>query len=172
MVQKGSRARAIGSLVPAITRKAMERYGFPAAAVLTDWPLIVGSDLAAFTAPERLRWPKGAREGDEAPGDRNVPEGATLVLRVEGPRVLELQHRIPQLLDRINAHFGFRAVTEIRLLQAPIERKRQRKPASTAAPPARARIDPGTVEDPVLREVLERLGGNVSARAARREGES
>ena len=153
--------RSVGSFVPQLTRVALEKFGFPAAAILTDWPAIAGSDLASFTAPERLRWPK--RAGDPADGDNpwHGAEGATLILRVEGPRVLEMQHRTPQLIERVNAYFGFRAVIDVRLLQAPLAKpKRIVGPDRKQAP--KLPIAASDVADAALRDVLERLGGNVA----------
>jgi len=148
--------RSVGSLVPQVAKKAMEAYGFPAAAVLTDWPQIAGPELAAYTAPERLRWPRHS-DDDEEPGS----EGATLVLRVEGPRALELQHRIPQLIERINAHFGFLAITAIRILQAPLSRPRAVPKPPAVDPKARLPIPATEVADERLRDVLERMGAQV-----------
>jgi len=149
--------RSIGSLVPQVTKKALEKFGFPAAAILTDWPQIVGKDLAAYTAPDRLRWPKPGENGDE----EKSHEGATLVLRAEGPRALEVQHRIPQLIERINAHFGFQAITGIRILQAPIARKAETSSAKPLDPNARIAIPASEVPDERLRDLLERMGAQV-----------
>ena len=156
--------RSVGSFVPQLTRSAIEKFGFPQAAILTDWAAIVGADLASYTAPERLRWPRGAAEGTE---DKpwNGAQGATLILRVEGPRVLEIQHRTEQLIERVNAYFGFRAVIDVRLMQAPLA------PLTKAAPPRKqAPVTPiaaTEVADDRLRDVLERLGGNVKRETAK-----
>lgn len=150
--------RSVGSLLPQLTKKALEHFGFPAAAILTDWGIIAGADLAAYTAPERLRWPKTAGNGGDDDAGAN---GATLILRVEGPRALEVQHRIPQLIERINRHFGFLAITDIRILQAPLAKVRQtasRQPAKAAPPLAIAAAE---VADDRLRNALEQLGGEV-----------
>lgn len=175
MARKPPIGRSIGSLVPKVAQKALEKFGFPAAAILTDWPMIAGTDVAAYTAPERLRWPN--RPAPEADADVDVPwhgaEGATLQLRVEGPRALELQHKIPQLIERINAHFGFRAITEIRILQAPLSKpkKATNRVQSDVAP--RVPITATEISDDRLRDVLERLGGQVrhypAAKAALRK---
>jgi len=153
-------ARRAGAFAPNLTRPAFEKYGFPAAALLTDWAAIAGSDLAAFTAPERLKWPRQQREPEEADG----PHSATLVLRVAGPRAIELQHRLPQLIERINAYFGFRAVAQVRLYQAPLE------PSHTARHPQQ-RITPRadraglvkTISDPRLRTALSRIAAGIDA---------
>jgi hypothetical protein len=150
--------RSIGSFVPALTRTAVEKFGFPQAAILTDWPAIVGADLASYTQPERLRWPRGAAAAtDDNPW--NGAEGATLILRVEGPRVLEIQHRTEQLIERVNAYFGFRAVIDVRLMQAPLAKAKKAPEARKQAPVTP--IAPTEVQDDQLRDVLERLGANV-----------
>ena len=158
--------QSVGSFVPQLTRTAMEKFGFPAAAILTDWPAIVGAELAAYTAPERLRWPKRAGEPDSGDNPWNGAEGATLILRVEGPRVLELQHRAEQLIERVNAYFGFRAVIEVRLLQAPLTKSKR----PVGLPRRQAAIVPiaaTEVAHDALRDVLERLGGNVREQGKR-----
>lgn len=116
-------AKAVGSFVPGLTRKSFEKYGFSTATLLTDWTHIAGRDLASFTLPERLKWPRNVEAyEDVADAERGRP-GATLVLRVDGPRAIEVQYQSNQIIERINAHFGYRAVSEIRFLQAPLERR-------------------------------------------------
>lgn len=146
--------------MPRLTRKAFEKYGFASAALLTDWASIVGADIASYTAPERLRWPRGVDAyGDVENGNEGRP-GATLVLRVDGPRAIELQHKAQQIIDRINASFGYRAVADLRFVQAPL-------PLPTAAPSApKMRSDDeavtstpelNAVQDTALRKALARL---------------
>ena len=72
--------------------------------------------------------------------DRGRP-GATLVLRVDGPRAIEVQYQSTQIIERINAHFGYRAVSEIRFLQAPLDRSgRQTDPRADEIAARRRRI--------------------------------
>lgn len=110
--------KTVGSFVPTLTRKAFEKFGFSTATLITDWARIAGADMAAYTVPERLKWPRGA-EGwaDESDGARR---GATLHLRVDPARALDVEYRTRQITDRINAYFGYRAVEAIRLIQAPV----------------------------------------------------
>ena len=68
-------ARAVGTYVPKLTHKAFEKYGFAAAALITDWAMIVGKDIAGYTAPERLKWPRGVGIGDEIERWRRRPPG-------------------------------------------------------------------------------------------------
>jgi len=123
------RASAIGTFVPELTKRAFRKYGFSTAKILTDWPIIVGSSLAATTRPERLKWPRHSNFDNGAEECAGQRRGATLVLRVEPSHALEVQYQHATIKDRINAYFGYCAVSEIRVLQAPIIRK---SPSSSA----------------------------------------
>src|SRR5215813_2931300 len=113
--------KAVGTFLPALTRKAFEKYGFSTATLVTDWVTIAGRELAAYTAPERLKWPRALARPDAETGEPGKDrQGATLVLRVDGGRSLDVQHRARQLIERINAYFGYAAVAELRIVQAPV----------------------------------------------------
>jgi hypothetical protein len=79
-----------------------------------------------------------------------------------------VQHRSGQILERVNAYFGYRAVAEMRILQAPVMRKPARSPAPAVVP-----LDPGAlppsaqIEDEGLRAALLRLGSAAKAKLTR-----
>ena len=130
----GSRVRAVGAFVPGLTRKSFEKYGFSTATLLTEWSIIAGPELAAFTLPERLKWPRNVEAYEEIEASEKGRPGATLVLRVDGPRAIDVQYEAPQIIERINAHFGYRAVAEIRFIQAPLpNRHTPRRPVAMPA---------------------------------------
>jgi hypothetical protein len=168
LARAGATARPIGAYAARALDPAARARGFATTALLSEWPAIVGGELAQFTMPDRVVWPKRRDEADEAaPPKGHRDEGAVLVLRVEGPRAIEVQHRSGQILERVNAYFGYRAVAEMRILQAPVARK-----ASPAPAPAQP-IDPDTlpasakIEDGGLRAALLRLGSAARARLTR-----
>ncbi|MDJ0512198.1 MAG: DciA family protein [Methyloceanibacter sp.] len=160
--------RAIGGFVEKALDRAARARGFATTALLSDWPAIAGAELARYTMPDRLIWPRRNDPWDEDGTDaRGVPEnttrghkagGATLVLRIEGPRAIEVQHRGPQILERINAYFGYRAVTEMRFLQAPISRVRRPKRSPNPPLPAYGLPKSAGIQDKGLTRALERLG--------------
>lgn len=138
---------------------ALARYGFDEAGLLLLWPEIVGARLAGRCEPSRLQWPQ-RRVRDEK------PEAATLLVRVESAFALDLQHQAPTVVERINAHYGWRCVGRLALRQGPIRRPPPGRPpirppgeASVAA----ARQAAGAVADEALREALVRLGSRVLA---------
>jgi hypothetical protein len=153
--------KAVGSFVPRLTAKAFEKYGFSVVGLITDWPAIVGRELAGFTAPERVKWQRGRGEEDgEAQGAQH--RGATLVLRVDGARALDVQFGAQQLIERVNAYFGYRAIAELRIVQAPVEAKGiEKRPPRIAAEPLTREV--AGVADAALRNALARLGAGIRA---------
>ncbi len=157
--QRSFAARPIGAFAARTIEPAARARGFTTLALLQEWPSIAGVALASFTAPERLIWPR--RAADEEDGTRRPaqkrPAGATLVLRVDGPRAIEVQYRAQQIMERVNAHFGYRAVVELRILQAPIARtvhKIARRNLPTEVPDLPKSVK---IEAPSLRRALARL---------------
>ena len=160
-----SGVKAVGSFLPALTRKAFEKYGFSTAALLTDWVAIAGQELAAYTAPERLTWPRGLMRPDAETGEPGSGrQGARLVLRVDGGRSLDVQHKAHQIIERINAYFGYAAVAELRIVQAPVDAE---VPSAAHAPRPVTRplvAEVAHIADAPLRAALARLGGEIKAR--------
>lgn len=162
-VVKGVFAKAVGSFVPKLAAKAFEKYGFHSAEIMTAWPRVAGAEIAAFTAPERIRWPRGAGE----PDGTGAQGGATLVLRVEPARALDVEYRSAEIIDRINRYFGYRAVATLKLVQAPLL-----KPNDATPQPARAAASgdapvPDSADGP-LKAALEQLWSSVTARRTSR----
>jgi hypothetical protein len=158
-------ARALASFIPQLTRKAFEKHGFATAALLADWDKVVGQEVASCSIPERLKWPRAAGSGEEA----EVRAGATLVLRVDGPRAIELQHASPQIIERINAYFGYRAVAGLRFVQGPIVRRECATPRGKPLPrsaPSLPALE--AMPDERLRAALTHLYANITAERQRR----
>ncbi len=166
--------KAVGSYVPGLTRKAFEKFGFATAQLVTDWADVAGRDMARYTLPERLRWPRAGLGGDGE--DSGAGRGAaTLTLRVDPARALDIEYKRAQLMERINVYFGYRAVAEIRIVQGAVEDRRQPAPGAitprTGAGPARTPRHPAsppvaleTVGDDSLRQALERMQAAIRAR--------
>jgi len=156
-------ARAVGSYVPKLTRKAFEKYGFSAATLLTDWAAIVGEEMAGFTLPERLKWPRNVSIGADVEAGAEGRSGAVLVLRVDPARALDVEYGGRQIIERINGYFGYGAIAELRLKQAPLARRV--KPAAPPAPAPCAAPELAAIADERLRAALAKLKSGLSARA-------
>jgi hypothetical protein len=157
-------ARAVGAYLPKLTRKAFETFGFSTASLLTDWSTTVGDQIAGYAVPERIKWPRGA--SDEAEPEARGRSGAVLVLRVDPARALDVEYKGQQILERINAYFGYRAVAELRLLQAPITAAAKAAPAARRQPVAPCEApELAGIADERLRGALQRLKQGLMERA-------
>ena len=76
-----SSAKAVGSFVPQLTRKAFEKYGFSTATLLTDWAVIVGPDGSETDIAPQLRLAMDwiAPAGSALP---QIPSGAHVEIEV------------------------------------------------------------------------------------------
>ena len=163
---RGSSARAVGSFVPRLTQKAMQKYGFSTAALLTDWAVIVGQDLARYTSPQRLKWPRSPGASGEGDVEQAGRPGATLQLDVDAARALDVQYKGRQIIERINSYFGYRAVADLRIHQVPVAALAAKPRDVVAAKPRDGMPGPdlGSIADERLRAALERLQRAIARR--------
>ena len=147
-------ARPLAELLGACLSDAFRQQGFASAELVTRWTDIVGAEIAAHAEPMKVQWPRAMGDDAPAPG--------TLVLRVDGPAAIEIQHLAGVILERVNRFFGWQAVDRLALRQAPLSR-RPKKVAKTVDPEATARIAATLpdVTDEALRQALARLGAAV-----------
>ncbi len=157
---RGGEARMIGDLMPAIGRTAFRRFGFVQSSVVTRWPEIVGAAHARHCAPESIRFPVGEKSA------------GTLHLVVSPAHAPIIQHVVPEIIERVNRFFGYRAVAQVRMRQGVVDGPRA---AAPAGPPPALRPVPielgdslRDVGDPELRAVLESLARSLDQAAENR----
>ncbi|QKV20624.1 DUF721 domain-containing protein [Oricola thermophila] len=141
-----------GVLDPVLARRA----GMTSA-LLAAWPQIVPEMLVETTRPQKINWPRRAHEDDPF-------KPATLVVAAEGMAALHLQHQSGEIIQRVNAFFGFQAVERLQIVQktvAPVRKPKRRKPPVNPADERRIEALTGTIEDEGLREALARLGRSI-----------
>jgi hypothetical protein len=154
-MNKPSRAKALADLVGRGLAAIFERQGFASCEIVTRWDDIVGAEIAAHAEPIRMQWIR-ARDPDDA-----VP--ATLVLRVEGPAAIEIQHLSAVIIERVNRYLGWQAVGGIALRQAPLTRRvrKPRRPQIDQGRAAEIAAQMTGIQDDGLRAALGRLGAAV-----------
>ena len=154
----------VGTRVAQLTRDLFRKRGFAEGHILSHWPDIVGKDLAEFSAPERLVFPRRVREG------RGPSGAATLEIRVDGPIALEIQHLEPQIIERINGYYGYSAVCRLKMTQGPlpVKARPRRRPIRALAPDERRALNESL--DPIaeqeLKDALQRLGERILGRTS------
>ena len=150
-----SSAKPLSVLLSDVFSDAYAKQGFAARELVTRWTTIVGPELSAHCEPLKMQWPR--------PVEGQPPEPATLVLRVEGPMALEIQHSSDVILERVNRFFGWSAVGRLALRQGPLSRRDRPRPSPAPDPQDVDQIAQTltSVEDDALRAALARLGATI-----------
>ena len=147
-------AKPLSAFAGKMLNDVFAKQGFASTELVARWPDIVGLEISAHSEPEKIKWPRR---------DDLNPEPATLVLRVEGPAALEIQHLTGVILERVNRFFGWKAIGRVSLRQAPLTGQRRRiappppDPETVAALAARL----PDITDEALRGALARLGASI-----------
>ena len=147
-------------------RRAGESRGFAVSRLLTHWAEIVGQEIAAIARPVKVGYGKGGF-------------GATLTVLTTGPQAPMLEMQKEQLRAKVNAVYGYNAISRIRITQtAPTgfsegQAQFEMRPKSTAEQPPDPALEQAarevakSVENENLRSALELLGKNVLSKAKR-----
>ena len=159
--ERRNRTELLAKSVGRLTKPVFGRRGMAEGTIARDWAAIVGDAIAKHSQPDRISYPNRERTG------------GLLHLRVDNSAMAtQLQHLEPQLVERINGHFGYRAVARLRYIHGPLptQAARVKKPVPPPTPEQARRLADtlGSVDDPDLRAALERLGRAM----ARRGGDS
>ena len=152
---RGGPAKSISDLMPEIGRAAFRRYGFIQSSVVSRWPEIVGERYADVSLPESIRFPRGEKEG------------GTLHLLVSGAYATLMQHIAPEIIERVNRFFGYRAISQVRFRQgeinaAKVKKKRAIPPPSLKPAPIELGDSLRDIGDPELNRVLESLASSIA----------
>lgn len=167
---KPTRAKRLSDFLPDAIGPVAARQGFANGEIVSRWAVIVGAEIAAIAAPLKLSVPPRAPSANpDAP-----PERATLTLRVEGAFALEIQHRSPEIVERVNAHLGWPCVGQIKIRQGAVApataagraRPELREPSEEQK--AAVASAAGGIEDEGLAEAIGRLGRAALGKSGRR----
>ena len=158
-MREGRRRRGFeraASLVAGRIREAGESRGFAVSRLLTHWDDIVGADLSEKARPVEVSYGRGF--------------GATLTLLTSGAAAPIVEMQKETIRERVNACYGYAAISRIRLTQTsargfaePVEAFAARP--STPEPDANAvrasNRATAAVGDEALRTALANLGAKV-----------
>ncbi len=150
-------ARA-ATLVQSRVRSASEGRGFAETRLLTHWAEIVGEATAQSAQPVNVTYGKGGM-------------GATLTLLTTGAMAPMLDMQREQIREKVNACYGYRAISRVRITQTAPTGFAEGRAAFTQAPKAPAKPDPQVLAQAAevsrdvasddLRMALEALATNV-----------
>jgi hypothetical protein len=153
---RGGPAKAIADLMPQIGRAAFRRFGFVQSSVVTRWPEIVGERHAQVCMPESIRFPPGEKSD------------GILQLVVRPAHAPLIQHVIPEIIERVNRFFGYKAVSRVKLRQGEVKPPHgdgvRTAPPSLKPIPMELGDSLRDIGDPELRTVLESLARSLGAK--------
>ncbi len=153
----GGGPKLLSGMLERITKPMLGKRGFAHGAIINNWSEIIGPELARMTAPEKIIFSK------------NGTTGGVLHLRiVSGGLATEIQHLEPLIVERINQHFGYKAVRALRMVQGPVKGATPEpdvKPHQLTPNEESALADSlCNVDDPEIRAALQSLGRAVKGR--------
>ena len=147
-----------GKVLSSQIRKATESRGFAVSRVVTHWTEIVGEEIAAIARPVEISY---GRQG----------LGATLTVLTTGAQAPMLEMQKDKLRAKVNAAYGYNAISKVRLTQTSAtgfaEGQAQFTPKQTKTEPIddvtrkQARVMAEDVDDEGLRGALEALAQNI-----------
>ena len=139
---------------PMVAPAARER-GFAISRLISHWQDTVGN-LSEWCRPADIHFPRGSRNN------------GTLKLQIESGRGPQAQAMTQQIIEAVNASFGYRAVDQITIVQslAPARKiSKTKKPTSTSYYKDIWALDEKLkgIKSPELRSALRRLGTPIDA---------
>lgn len=152
--------RSMSSTIDRLTKPLFSRRGFQDPALINQWETLAGSVLARHTSPEKITYPDGHRR-----------DGTLHLIIDSSSLAIELQHLEPQLLERVNTFFGYRAVARLKITQGVIKERRRITPKDR--PPLSEdearKLEQRTIsiEDDDLRSALKSLGETIMSDKSR-----
>ncbi len=143
-----------GGLLDHAVREGTQKRGFSETMILTRWEEVVGADIAAICAPSTVRFSKGGL-------------GATLVILTNGARAPEVQMKLPNIRERVNACYGYNAINKVVITQTDAASPGFSEEQAAFKAPEPMRDDAADVfnledvSDPGLRDALDFIGNHV-----------
>ncbi|HEX2524966.1 MAG TPA: DciA family protein [Geminicoccus sp.] len=155
MAVRSTRNQTLSDMVDVVVGPAARKRGLAAATLIADWTLVVGERLSSRCQPIKLTFQPGRQSG------------GTLLLHAAASAALDLQFAERQVVERINAYYGFAAVARLKVVQAPPGRPVPRVRRAARSTPSseqveKLRADTEKVGDPQLAEALLRLGCSIA----------
>lgn len=158
-LRRGAGFARAGKLVQPQIQAVSRKRGFAVSRLLTNWTEVVGGDVAALCQPVKIAYGRGGL-------------GATLTVLARGAAGPMLQPQLGVIREKVNACYGYNAISQIRITQTapagfaePLSGYTSKPDTAPAPPdaPARSAAEVATapVGDPELRAALADLGARI-----------
>ena len=146
--------KRLSTMIDPMIAPSAKARGFAIGRIVSHWHDIVGN-ISSWCRPDTVSFPRNSRTG------------GTLRLQITSGRGPQAQAISDVIIDRVNANFGYRAISRISLVQT------LSTPVQPASPKPRSKLNQNQhniwtlddklkdVKSPELRAALRRLGSPV-----------
>lgn len=144
--------KTLSQCIEPLTKPLFKSRGLAGTNAISDWPHIVGKELAGHCWPEKISFPQGKKTG------------GTLTVACENGFNTHIQHMQPIILERLNVFYGYQAVTRLAISHS-APRPTAKKPAEK--PIHHPKINPtavSSVDDPELKQALQSLANTLGGK--------
>ncbi|WP_419903640.1 DUF721 domain-containing protein [Kiloniella sp.] len=156
-IRRQKTMRPIAASLPRLTKQLTGKRGFAEAGLIEDWSAIVGKELSTQCLPIKLRYPS-----------QGVRNDGTLLIKADPAFALVIQQQAPQLIERVNSHFGYRAISKLSIQQGPLYKVERKTPPElpklNKQEQKTIQTEFADVKNDSLRASLERLARTLKAK--------
>ena len=106
--------RAFGNTLPRGVKGILKKNGYNYSEIINKWSVLVGKDISNFSYPKSIKMTKGDSNG-------------TLVLAVKRGNEINVEYSKKEIINKINSHFGYKLINEVRLQAFNAEKEKIKK---------------------------------------------
>ena len=106
--------RAFGNTLPRGVKGILKKNGYNYSEIISKWSVLVGKDISNFSYPKSIKMTKGDSNG-------------TLVLAVKRGNEINVEYSKKEIINKINSHFGYKLINEVRLQAFNSEKEKIKK---------------------------------------------
>ena len=106
--------RAFGNTLPRRVKGILKKNGYNYSEIINKWSALVGKDISNFSYPKSIKMTKGDSNG-------------TLVLAVKRGNEINVEYSKKEIINKINSHFGYKLINEVRLQAFNSEKEKIKK---------------------------------------------
>lgn len=145
--------RPLAYALKPITKKAFDGKSALFGKMIVEWPIITKGLGCEQAKPIKLNFPRGKNKG------------ACLSLATSSSQAFTLQHVSPQILQRINQFFGYKAIEKINFIHQSVEpiKSKKKSQLKTASPKILKQVENtlSFVDEGEMKKALVALGKSV-----------
>ena len=94
--------RPFGNTLPRGIRGILKKNGYNYSEIISKWKFLVGEEISSFAYPKSIKMVNGNENG-------------LLLLAVERGNEITVEYSKKEIIDKINSHFGYALIKDVKL---------------------------------------------------------